>query len=69
MTDVALVFPGQGAQAVGMGQEFYNGSPEAKAIFDEANRGLVLSPTNFTDFLLNFLKSIILYGILRKKID
>lgn len=37
MIDVALVFPGQGAQAVGMGQEFYNQSGQAKAIFDEAD--------------------------------
>ena len=36
MVDVALIFPGQGAQAVGMGKEFYDGSAEAKAIFDQA---------------------------------
>src|SRR3989338_1170260 len=34
----ALIFPGQGAQFVGMGREFYDASPEAKAIFDEANQ-------------------------------
>ncbi len=37
MKSVALIFPGQGAQKVGMGREFYEGSPEAKVIFDEAN--------------------------------
>ena len=36
MTEVALIFPGQGAQFVGMGKEFYETSPQAKAIFDEA---------------------------------
>jgi [acyl-carrier-protein] S-malonyltransferase len=36
--NVALIFPGQGAQKVGMGQEFYQSSPEAKAIFDEADK-------------------------------
>jgi [acyl-carrier-protein] S-malonyltransferase len=36
MTNVALIFPGQGAQKVGMGREFYEGSAEAKAIFDQA---------------------------------
>lgn len=36
--NVALIFPGQGAQKQGMGQELYQGSPEAKAIFDEAER-------------------------------
>ncbi len=37
MKQVALIFPGQGAQKVGMGLEFYQTSPEAKAIFDEAD--------------------------------
>ena len=37
MKDVALIFPGQGAQSVGMGQLFYESSPEAKAIFDQAD--------------------------------
>lgn len=36
--NVALIFPGQGAQKVGMGQEFYQASPEAKAIFDKADQ-------------------------------
>jgi [acyl-carrier-protein] S-malonyltransferase len=34
---VALVFPGQGAQSVGMGKEFYESSPEAKSVFDKAD--------------------------------
>ncbi len=37
MIKVALIFPGQGAQEVGMGREFYETSPQAKAIFDQAN--------------------------------
>lgn len=37
MTPVALIFPGQGAQAVGMGREFYESSREAKSIFDQAD--------------------------------
>ena len=38
MKQVALIFPGQGAQKVSMGLEFYQNSPEARAIFDEADR-------------------------------
>ncbi|MFZ5939791.1 MAG: ACP S-malonyltransferase [Bacteroidota bacterium] len=33
----AYVFPGQGAQFVGMGKELYESHPEAKALFEEAN--------------------------------
>jgi len=37
MTNIALIFPGQGAQEVGMGKEFYETSPEARAVFDSAD--------------------------------
>src|SRR6185503_1064192 len=37
MKEIALIFPGQGAQFVGMGKEFYEQSPEARAIFDVAD--------------------------------
>jgi len=37
MLDVAVIFPGQGAQFVGMGNEFYESSPQAKAVFDQAD--------------------------------
>ena len=33
----AYVFPGQGAQAVGMGKDLYDNVPEAKALFEHAN--------------------------------
>ncbi|MCW8917129.1 MAG: ACP S-malonyltransferase [Magnetovibrio sp.] len=36
----ALVFPGQGSQAVGMGKALYDAFPAAKAIFDEVDDAL-----------------------------
>jgi [acyl-carrier-protein] S-malonyltransferase len=40
MKKIALIFPGQGAQKVGMGKEFYDQCPAAKAVFDKANEVL-----------------------------
>lgn len=37
MKNTALIFPGQGAQKVGMGLEFFQSSPQAKAIFEQAD--------------------------------
>jgi [acyl-carrier-protein] S-malonyltransferase len=34
---IAYIFPGQGAQTVGMGKDFADGEPAAKQIFDKAN--------------------------------
>ncbi|MGI9558165.1 MAG: ACP S-malonyltransferase [Thermodesulfobacteriota bacterium] len=33
----AFVFPGQGSQNVGMGKDFYDNFPEARAVFEEAS--------------------------------
>ncbi len=35
-----LLFPGQGAQSIGMGKELYENSPAAKQVFDTANEVL-----------------------------
>jgi [acyl-carrier-protein] S-malonyltransferase len=40
MRSIALIFPGQGAQKVGMGQELYNTVPAARAVFEKANQVL-----------------------------
>lgn len=37
MFNIALIFPGQGAQTVGMGREFYETSAEARDIFNKAD--------------------------------
>lgn len=36
MSNKAILFPGQGAQAVGMGKDLAEGLPEARALFDRA---------------------------------
>ena len=37
MVDVALIFPGQGAQYVGMGKDLYENFPQAREVFDKAD--------------------------------
>lgn len=37
---ISYLFPGQGAQYVGMGKDLYENSAEAKAVFDEAEKVL-----------------------------
>ena len=36
----AFIFPGQGAQSVGMGKDFYDNFDAAKKLFDEADDAL-----------------------------
>jgi len=46
----AYVFPGQGAQFVGMGKDLYDNSPEAKVLFEKAN---VILGFSITDIMFN----------------
>ncbi|MCR6096003.1 ACP S-malonyltransferase [Salipaludibacillus agaradhaerens] len=50
MTKVALLFPGQGAQHIGMGKELAEAFTECKAIFTEADEAL---EENFSDLIFN----------------
>jgi len=43
LSKVAYVFPGQGAQSVGMGLDLYDSYPSAKKVFDEADASLSFS--------------------------
>ncbi len=43
MTNIAFVFPGQGAQYVGMGKEMYDNLPVVAETFDTADRALGFS--------------------------
>ncbi|MBX5466240.1 MAG: ACP S-malonyltransferase [Firmicutes bacterium] len=43
MTRWAVVFPGQGAQYVGMGQDLYHASPAARSTFEEADAALEMA--------------------------
>ncbi|MCW5777271.1 MAG: ACP S-malonyltransferase [Phycisphaeraceae bacterium] len=40
MNPIVLLCPGQGAQALGMGRAWHDASPEARAVFEDAERSL-----------------------------
>ena len=40
MSKIAFIFPGQGAQYIGMGKDFYENFNESKKVFDEADHVL-----------------------------
>lgn len=50
MGKIAFVFPGQGAQAVGMGKDIYEHDADARAVLEQANETLGFS---LTDLMFN----------------
>ena len=42
MSKIAFIYPGQGAQAIGMGKDFYEKSPLSRTIFDQASEAVNL---------------------------
>lgn len=42
MSKIAFLYPGQGAQKAGMGKDFYENSPLARELYDEASKALGL---------------------------
>lgn len=46
MGKIAFVFPGQGAQAVGMGRDIYEADPAARRLFEQADEWLGYSQTS-----------------------
>ena len=42
MSKIAFIYPGQGAQALGMGKDFYEKSPLSRTIFDQASEAVNL---------------------------
>ena len=43
MSKIAFLYPGQGAQEAGMAKDFYENSPEARELFDQASEMLDLN--------------------------
>lgn len=40
MSKIAFIYPGQGAQSTGMGQDFYEKSPLSRAVFDQGSQAV-----------------------------
>ena len=56
----AYIFPGQGAQFVGMGKDLYDNHPLAKELFEKANRKKGITSENMLKMLESRLDNVIL---------
>ena len=79
--DIAILFPGQGAQYIGMGKDFYDNFEEIRTYYDQATEILgydikkiifesdvnTLAQTEYTQPSV-FLTSFVIFEILRKKL-
>jgi [acyl-carrier-protein] S-malonyltransferase len=57
MEKIAFIFPGQGAQYIGMGKELYDNFPQCKEVFEE------------TDEILKFKLSTMIFNGPKEKLD
>ena len=78
MAKIALMFPGQGSQYIGMGKELYDKYPKAKEIIDQAGEELkkvifegpeeILKITKYTQPAI-FTVSMAAFEVLKENID
>jgi len=82
MNNVAFVFPGQGAQYIGMGRDFYENFLEARTVFEKANHILNFNLTRLcfkgseeelkktlNSQIAIFTVSIACYEVVKKEFD
>ena len=50
MSKLVFMFPGQGAQYIGMGKDFYDACEESKAVYELASK--VTGPVSYTHLTL-----------------
>lgn len=60
MSKVVFMFPGQGAQYIGMGKDFYDACEESKAVYELASKvtGLDIAKLCFEEMKKSILQSI-----------
>ena len=62
MSKVVFMFPGQGAQYIGMGKDFYDACEESKAVYELASK---VTELDIAKLCLKKMKKLILQSIHR----